>query len=237
MLKLFVQNVSYINEKEKLAFTLAEVLITLGIIGVVAAMTIPTLMTKINEQVYKAQLKKTISTLNQAVKMVYNNTDTIYDCYYGSDSGGLGSSKECDELSEEMKKVLKVSHICENNAYKKGCIPKYKGKDTVLKTNYGDDYDLSSAASNCGGLFESAILKRNPVWVLQDGTIIGLYRGDPKYIYVDVNGAKGPNKWGYDIFILYLKMSNSNQGVSYIPVNGGCVFVEKGGKLPFEMMN
>lgn len=51
------------------AFTLAEVLITLGIIGVVAAMTIPTLIANTNSQKFCSQFKKTISTLNQAGRM------------------------------------------------------------------------------------------------------------------------------------------------------------------------
>lgn len=52
------------------AFTLAEVLITLGIIGVVAAMTIPTLMAKIQENTYKSQYKKIFSELNQALRLL-----------------------------------------------------------------------------------------------------------------------------------------------------------------------
>ena len=50
-------------------FTLAEVLITLGIIGVVAAITIPTLIANTNSQKIRTQFKKTISTLNQMVRM------------------------------------------------------------------------------------------------------------------------------------------------------------------------
>ena len=52
------------------AFTLAEVLITLGIIGVVAAMTIPTLMTKYQKHVALTRLKKTYSQLNQVFKLL-----------------------------------------------------------------------------------------------------------------------------------------------------------------------
>lgn len=54
---------------KKSGFTLAEVLITLGIIGVVAAMTIPTLMNSTNGAEFKSGFKKIISTLNQAVTM------------------------------------------------------------------------------------------------------------------------------------------------------------------------
>ena len=53
----------------KYAFTLAEVLITLGIIGVVAAMTIPALITHYQKESVAIQLKKTYSTISQAVRM------------------------------------------------------------------------------------------------------------------------------------------------------------------------
>ena len=49
------------------AFTLAEVLITLGIIGVVAAMTLPSLMNKIQKRDTAARLKKFYSAMNQAI--------------------------------------------------------------------------------------------------------------------------------------------------------------------------
>ena len=55
--------------KKHLGFTLAEVLITLGIIGVVAAMTIPTLMSNTGKSEFKTAYKKIISAVNQAVTM------------------------------------------------------------------------------------------------------------------------------------------------------------------------
>ena len=57
------------DKSKKAAFTLAEVLITLGIIGVVAAMTIPTLIANVKGAQNRVQFKKTLSTLNQAVRM------------------------------------------------------------------------------------------------------------------------------------------------------------------------
>ena len=61
----------------KNGFTLAEVLITLGIIGVVAAMTIPTLISNTNGAQFKTAYKKVLSTMNQAVLMniALENTD------------------------------------------------------------------------------------------------------------------------------------------------------------------
>ncbi len=55
--------------KKKNAFTLAEVLITLGIIGIVAAMTMPTLIQKNNNRVVETRLMKFYSAINQAIKM------------------------------------------------------------------------------------------------------------------------------------------------------------------------
>ena len=63
-------------------FTLAETLITLGIIGVVAAMTVPVLISNTNGAKYRSQLKKTYSTLNQAGLMAQAHYD--YD-YSGTD--------------------------------------------------------------------------------------------------------------------------------------------------------
>ena len=54
--------------KKKLAFTLAEVLITIGIIGIVAAMTIPTLISKNQKRVIEAKLKEDYSIIQQVIK-------------------------------------------------------------------------------------------------------------------------------------------------------------------------
>ena len=55
--------------KRILSFTMAEVLITLGIIGIVAAMTLPALIQKYQKQETSARLKKFYTTMNQAIMM------------------------------------------------------------------------------------------------------------------------------------------------------------------------
>lgn len=69
----------------KKAFTLAEVLITLGIIGIVAALTMPTLIGNATATRYKTHFKKTLSVLNQAVKLSAANDDIDFatDWEYG----------------------------------------------------------------------------------------------------------------------------------------------------------
>ena len=61
---------------KRFGFTLAEVLITLGIIGVVAAMTIPTLISNTNGSQFKSAYKKALSTLSQAAIMNVALEDT-----------------------------------------------------------------------------------------------------------------------------------------------------------------
>lgn len=88
--------------KKKLleAFTLAEVLITLGIIGIVAAMTIPTLIANSNSLKYKAQFKKTVSTLNQAGLMAQSkyNFDYAGTNDYCNPDQTAGASEHPDEI-------------------------------------------------------------------------------------------------------------------------------------------
>ena len=220
-------------------FTLAEVLITLGIIGIVAAMTIPTLMSKIQWLVLKQQFKESCSTMNQALKLVYEKNDTIYNCYYiengKSHIQGPQTSSECIALYEELKQVLKISHVCQNNAYKNGCIPKYKGINDVY-TELDPDSEYTS--TGCDGFKTNSILNTNPAWVLGDGTIIGFYQpeSDPftKIFFMDINGNKKPNKWGYDIFA-FMVMSDKQGAKLYIKP-GGCSYIQKGGKSGKEML-
>ena len=79
--------------RKHFGFTLAEVLITLGIIGVVAAMTIPTLISNTNSQKFRSQFKKTISTLNQAGLMA----QAQYDIDYGMVELSCGKGSADDE--------------------------------------------------------------------------------------------------------------------------------------------
>ena len=84
------------KKKVHRAFTLAEVLITLGVIGVVAAMTLPTLMSHYSRVVMAARNKKFVSSINQAVlrstadngppnewpkHILYHNPEALYDWF------------------------------------------------------------------------------------------------------------------------------------------------------------
>ena len=81
----------------KLGFTLAEVLITLVIIGVIAAMTVPTLMNNTNSQEFRSALKKAISSINQAIEREY-----------AVDGNTLGDIEQANLLSDVFKQNLQV---------------------------------------------------------------------------------------------------------------------------------
>lgn len=218
----------------------------------VAAMTIPTLMTKIQWIVLKQQYKKVFSVLNQSLRQVYYNTDRIYNCYYYLE--GVRGNKfctlhdkdgnciayafwelnECKEFAKEWQNVLKVSHVCEKDSYAKGCIPKYKGNNELYKENNPNvsEEDALEATRGCISMNTNYLLKKDTTYVLQDGTIILMGPDNFADINVDINGKKGPNKWGYDIFNLTIR----SDGNKLYFGDGVCSITEKGGKTRKQML-
>ena len=108
------------------AFTLAEVLITLGIIGVVAAMTIPTLVQSYKKKVVETKLVKVVSMMNQAIKFSTiengdvvtwktlgnsNNTSATYDDileWFNTYIGPYLKTQKFEKFQLNSKDYLKV---------------------------------------------------------------------------------------------------------------------------------
>ena len=170
----------------KKGFTLAEVLITLGIIGVVAAMTIPTLIQKSYEKHVISQLRETQSILSQAIKMAEEE--------YGDIDGwdfGISASKESNKLAgERIIKYMKVAHICGVDADNKGqCTPENydekngKSHNSVVNYRYSSMYKF--VLNNGSSIYIHTPIQRNNDYV---------------GFYVDINGKSRPNKIGVDLF-------------------------------------
>ena len=88
------------SKMELSAFTLAEIIITIGIVGVVAAITIPTLIQNSNSKKFSTQFKKELSTLNQAAISAQAQYDMDYGSItYDSDPSTCGSDKFSDSQS------------------------------------------------------------------------------------------------------------------------------------------
>ena len=230
---------------KKNAFTLAEVLITLGIIGVVAAMTLPPLIQNYRQSVINQQFKRAYSQLSNALVMVEHVAGYKPTCNETDGNNSMWNS-DCYSLRDILfKKILPVVKICEGNALSAGCLPEggYKGLDTIHNENNPDESEEDSDAAddyfnnNCYGMTKSAIENENYVYVMNDGTIYMLYVNMPAIVSIDVNGQKKTNKWGYDIFTFFLE-SGSKKPI-YVPYKpaGGCAPVENGGKSTPQMFD
>ena len=91
------------NFERKKGFTLAEVLITIGIIGVVAAMTLPTVINETRDKEYAAARKKALATIGEAVRLI-----TIQgDIRYAENAG--------DFVENYLKKQLQIVKTCSNS--------------------------------------------------------------------------------------------------------------------------
>ena len=170
---------------KKAAFTLAEVLITLGIIGVVTAMTMPSLIQNYQEKATVTKLKKCYSLVSQAYVSILN------------DEGGSDTLQAGDDLEmmEKFGKYLKYQKTCGRN---KGCFPNVTYK-SVTGNGYSkwedDTTDRSRAILTDGTLI---MFNKSAMWGGNEGNY--LYA----QIYVDINGFKGPNQLGRDFFYFYI---------------------------------
>ncbi len=176
------------KNKRKFGFTLAEVLITLGVIGVVAAMTMPVLIQKHQEKVTVVKLKKAYSVLSNAYLMAKTEDENVknwYDSY-------TTTRENSEAFYKHLKPYLKVTKDC---GFEKGCLT-----EGPVKTLGGVDYRDYNSNKN-----EYRV-------ILADGTSVMFYVPIEDYssssgasyrgnIKVDINGFKGPYTFGKDFFV------------------------------------
>jgi prepilin-type N-terminal cleavage/methylation domain-containing protein len=179
-------------QKQTSAFTLAEVLITLGIIGIVAALTVPTLVADSQKQGYVTALEKMTSVLNSGFRQIM--ADTGASDIPSTNIVTTSSDTTIDNIAaSNVFSILKVCHKGET-----GCHDK-------------PTYDIHNKYSGwVPSTYYSMI-------ILKDGQMLGMYR--PNYpncdhyagtgaysgvcldsAIIDTNGPKPPNVFGRDIF-------------------------------------
>lgn len=162
------------------AFTLAEVLITLGIIGIVAAMTIPALQQRIFERQTMAKVKTTYSILTQALKLSAELDDNGYP-----EGWGLSGRTASDAVivAEKLKPHLKILNDC-------GTATDNKCRASKFSYLNGSTYTPGSSR----------------YWVtLLNGATVSFSSGETNnnlflYFFIDTNGPAQPNTWGRDLF-------------------------------------
>lgn len=169
------------------AFTLAEVLITLGIIGIIAAITVPTISKNIRHYELQQQFKKSYSIISQAVaqtkiELGVDNLQKYYATYDGT------KYPYAEEYASAFYKQLKVLR---SQAYLKN------------PPNY----------SNTKDAWFHSIGIATPERILPDGSAINCFINASNInISIDINGPlKLPNRAGYDIFVFYVDKRNAVQ--------------------------
>ena len=185
------------RKSRKVAFTLAEVLITLGIIGVVAAMTLPTLIHKFQNKVLEVQFKKSLSIISQAI--LKTKTDmgvenlAQYCKVYDSD---YVNANECYDYL--YKNTLVMMHNKKTWDNSKANIN--RERDGEIIRTYNSKESITSINDLVG--ISYAIWHTN---LMPDGTFLNYWIIEGAlYIGIDINGKKGPNKLGHDIFVFIL---------------------------------
>ncbi len=170
----------------KNAFTLAEVLITLGIIGVVAAMTMPTLMNSTNGAQYKTAYKKALSVLSQAV--VLNVALDDYDLSQTT-STTTNDNASLYNLFNNRMNVVKTG----GKAYTASNSANVKFGDANNYTLYFNDgitFTFATTSSQCTeGNATDKIDANNKINNKGTDTKTGYCFGA-----IDVNGEKNPNR-------------------------------------------
>lgn len=170
------------------AFTLAEVLITLGIIGIVAAMTLPSLTANYKGNILYTQLQKSYSVIQNALQMMNNEEGFV----------AKPGSYAQREFIATYKKYLLVASDCKSDE----CESRYENDDdgNSVMTNNSQNYKTYNNKKMKNQYLDDGQL------ILPDGSFIMVQNENAALdgtilISVDVNGIyKKPNRWGHDLF-------------------------------------
>lgn len=176
-------------------FTLAEVLVTLGIIGVVASITMPTLVQNYQKKAFATQLHKVYNELNQAGLSFLNSKNALRM----SEAGFNGNEQSF------LKSAFRVVNDCGDSTT--NCLaPSYKSIDGKSIGHIGKKGTIKSCVSIASGAS-----------ICIGTAIIGGLGSDSKgtmslgaaRVYVDTNGLKGPNTYGRDFFDFVINQDGS----------------------------
>lgn len=200
------------SKRENSAFTLAEVLLVLSVIGVVAALTIPTLIQKVNADQYTSKLKKEYSLLSQAFTQIRteNGGDITNNSDFACSGPNCGTSASANAMNTFATK-LNVIKNCGTGA---GCL-----YDVPRRALNGTPIDAVSCENAYSGSYGKAILADGTMLMVSinnskcTSTVGSAPVNSPLYnsycgnITLDVNGSAGPNIGGRDLFVLWITQS------------------------------
>ncbi len=165
------------------AFTLAEVLISITIIGVIAMLTLPNVINNYQKKVYVTNVQKVYNVVSDAAQkyMTDNNSDSLEET-------DLTSIEGVGEFLNNYFKIIKDCNVISNKTKNICLIPSYKDVDGVsIYTPYFDE-------RYCVILNTGAFVCMDTMRMLSP-----LSHGYSSVIF-DINGVKPPNTKGLDLF-------------------------------------
>lgn len=194
--------------KKTKAFTLAETLITLGIIGIVAAITIPILYNNYQKHQYIVGLKKAYSTLQNGFKLYMasegitdlSKTNLFTDENWQDFSYSAVRQNNFDDV---IKKYFKVGKVCKNGDSSCDIMGTYLKDSGEFAEFYQDYYNFCTADGMCYCVWLESETNCEP-----KNASPGNMKGICAYISVDVNGKEPPNKMGRDCHTSFLISSD-----------------------------
>lgn len=195
-------------------FTLSEVLITLVVIGVVAAITVPVMIADWQKQATVERLKKSYSTIANALTRAVADNGPAYTWESTSASSTSALFMTAKDFAETyLTPYLNVSKVCEY------------GKDAVC------DYKVTAIANS--NSFSSKLFYSSSLYafVLTDGTTVVV--GQPTVaandigihfleLTIDINGSKKPNKFGRDVATIYFYTDGNQISPKLMPGCNNC---------------
>ena len=174
---------------KRVAFTLAEVLITLGIIGVVAALTIPSIINKIKHKELETGFQKAYSTFSQGVINMKREDGEGLAKYYAYYNPDTQTNPNADEF---FKRFYQYSGV--------KVIGKCNYKNITIK-NYTKNAEAKSYCIHNSNKVDGSCSYVDLAEELSNGMCSALtITASTIFIIVDTNGMKGPNLLGHDIF-------------------------------------
>lgn len=182
----------YIYKKHS-AFTLAEVLITLGIIGVVAALTMPVLIANTQKQELASRFKTAQGLIETALDSMRIDVGNIDEQYCGTTALDNTQNKFIQDFAKYFQ-TTKVFPVNGNDL-----------KTIGYKVSNFSQSGPGNTAFNYDGSNNGAMFLENGMMIAGSGCWWNASRID---FMADTNGVKGPNKLGYDVFYFQIDTDN-----------------------------
>lgn len=160
---------------KKFAFSLSEVLVTMSIIGVISALTVPTLINSYQRKAYSVQFRKVVNDIVNAVDMLITEEG----------KSKFSATTEYGNLDTFITRRFKTIKTCSSS----------ETAECFTGDSYGTISGGSNQAFSCAG--NSYVLaSSSAICLTKDGSAVK--------VNIDVNGNEGPNIGGRDMFVFYI---------------------------------